>query len=110
MKNSYRFGLVLIRLQGIVRLDVYSIYSKNPDQLLCRESIASPISQMEVESISLAQSVSPLISTGLLDMANFQVFRIYAYVEHGRRSCRRLEKRSVNVTIIHPTRTYSLIH
>jgi hypothetical protein len=77
-------------VQGIVNLDVYSIYTKNPELLLKRSAIGSSLSAISTENNTptmISSSVfeannnntlnsntpSPLISSGVIDMSQFKV-------------------------------------
>ena len=75
-------------VQGIVNLDVYSVYAKNPELLLKCSGInstpstcfsnntnptISPSFDVNNNSLLNSSTSSPLISSGVIDMAQFRV-------------------------------------
>ncbi|KAJ3356951.1 Transcriptional adapter ada2 [Kappamyces sp. JEL0680] len=64
-------------LQGICKLDVYSVYTTHPEQLLRRVASSASLgsnsgSLSDCKSDDSSEAMTPLISSGLIDMAAFK--------------------------------------
>lgn len=66
-------------IQGIVNLDVYSVYQKNPELLfkntpesMCKSNPSNTFGDQDFNASSVTTPAAPLISTGVIDMSDYR--------------------------------------